>query len=77
MLVRVAAIRLLPAVLCCAAVLPVSQETGAWGGKEPLYPTPAQALLVRNNVLHAGVSAVVLWLAREAALGVRKDPLPH
>ena len=73
MLVRVAAIRLLPAVLCCAAVLPVSQETGAWGGKEPLYPTPAQALLVRNNVL----SAVVLWLAREAALGVRKDPLPH
>ena len=45
MLVRVAAIRLLPAVLCCAAVLPVSQETGAWGGKEPHYPTPAQALL--------------------------------
>ena len=69
MLVRVAAIRLLPAVLCCAAVLPVSQETGAWGGKEPLYPTPAQALLI--------LLGSVLGLAREAALGVRKDPLPH
>lgn len=45
MLVPVAAKRLLPAVLRCAAVLPVSQETGAWGGKEPHYPKPAYALL--------------------------------